>query len=69
MPAVTIPSFTKAGLPAAPAAGDLARVTDSVQGVWLADGTIANSWFSLLGEAVNVRDFGAKGDGVTNDHR
>ena len=67
MPPVTIPSFTKAGLPATPAAGDLARVTDSVQGVWLADGTAASSWFSVLGETVNVKDFGAKGDGATND--
>jgi Pectate lyase superfamily protein len=67
MPPVTIPSYTKAGLPSTPAAGDLARVTDTVQGVWLADGTTAASWFSVLGEIANVKDFGAKGDGSTND--
>lgn len=65
--AVTIPSFTKALLPNTPAAGDLARVTDNVQGAWMADGTTQASWFSLLGEVINVRDFGATGDGSTND--
>jgi hypothetical protein len=65
--AITLPSFTRAGLPNAPTAGDLARVTDSVQGAWIADGTTLSSWFSLIGEVVNVRDFGATGDGTTDD--
>ncbi len=57
-------SYTKAGLPAAGVAGRLARITDDVRGLWMDQGS---QWFSLSGEVVNVKEFGAKGDGVTDD--
>lgn len=44
--------------------GRLRYVTDSVRGLWLDTGA---GWISANGEQVNVREFGAKGDGVTND--
>jgi hypothetical protein len=59
-----VDSFTKANLPPAGTAGRLARLTDDVRGLWMDQGT---QWFSLSGEVVNVKEFGAKGDGVTDD--
>src|SRR5438552_3587176 len=61
---VKVESYVKSGLPAAGRAGRLARVTDGVRGVWMDQGT---QWFSLTGEVINVKEFGAKGDGVTDD--
>lgn len=63
---VSIPSSTKASLPtpSPETAGQLFRVTDDVRGLWMDQGT---QWFSLSGEIVNVREFGAKGDGITDD--
>ncbi len=59
---------TKAALPTPSTSpstlGRLRYVTDSVRGLWLDTGT---AWISATGEVVNVREFGAKGDGVTND--
>jgi hypothetical protein len=57
-------SFTKAGLPAAGSAGRLARVTDDVRGLWMDQGA---QWFSLSGEVINVKEYGARGDGVADD--
>lgn len=56
--------YTKAGLPAAGTAGRLARVTNDVRGLWLDQGS---QWFPISGGIVNVMEFGAKCDGVTND--
>jgi len=57
-------AYAKANLPAAGISGRLARVTDDVRGLWMDQGS---QWFSLSGEVVNVKEFGAKGDGVTDD--
>ena len=56
--------YTQAGLPAAGTAGRLARVTDNVRGLWMDQGS---QWFGLSGETVNVKEFGAKGDDLTDD--
>jgi hypothetical protein len=47
-----------------PTAGEIRRVTDSVRGLWAADGT---NWISLNGEAANVKHFLAAGNDVTDD--
>lgn len=57
-------AYPRASLPGSPAAGQLARLTDSVRGLW---GYQGGQWGALNGELANVRDFGAKGDGTTND--
>lgn len=62
--AVTVPSYSKGSLPNPATAGDLARVTDDVRGLWMNVGT---AWFQTGGETVNVKEFGALGDGTTND--
>lgn len=56
--------YTKVGLPAAGTAGRIARVTDDVRGLWLDQGS---QWFPISGGVVNVKERGAKCDGVTND--
>ncbi|MGE5619050.1 MAG: glycosyl hydrolase family 28-related protein [Sphingomonadaceae bacterium] len=56
--------YAAAALPAAGTAGRLARVTDTTRGVWMDTGY---QWVSLSGQTVNAREFGAKGDGVTDD--
>lgn len=58
-----LPSYAEAGLPTNAVAGQLARVTDGIRGVWFYNGT---EWLSITGH-IDIRDFGAKGDGVTND--
>ncbi len=55
---------TYAELPAPGAAGTLRKVTDTVRGVWMDTGS---QWAAVNGGVANVRDFGAKGDGVTDD--
>jgi pectate lyase-like protein len=60
---VTVNSYARSSLPSA-TAGKLARVSDTLRGLWMAQGA---QWFSLQGGVVNVRDFGATGDGTTND--
>jgi Pectate lyase superfamily protein len=74
-PAVVVPSYPKLQLPTAGIAGSLARVSDDVLGLWMDAGSIVygdgagdrKQWFSLAGEVVNVKEFGAKGDGITPD--
>lgn len=62
-----IDSYTISALPT-PAAtstmSTLARVTDNVRGLWMDVGT---RWASIQGEVVNVQEFGATGDGTTDD--
>lgn len=57
-------AYTKAGLPAASTNGRMVQVTDNIRGLWMDQGS---QWFSLSGEVVNVKEFGAKGDGTTDD--
>lgn len=64
IPCIAVPSYTRGTLPAAGAPGCLARVTDSSRGLWMDQGS---QWFSLSGEVFNVKEFGAKGDAVTDD--
>jgi hypothetical protein len=61
---VTIPSCTKAGLPPAGIPGRLARLSNDAGGVWMDTGS---QWFGVAGELVNVRECGARGDGINND--
>lgn len=58
---VTVPSYTKAGLPSPGTPGDLARVSDSVRGLWMDTGA---AWASIAAESVNVREFGTGNDGA-----
>lgn len=57
-------SYTVSTLPTAGSRGRLAWVTDDIRGVWVDTGT---QWTSITGVA-NVKHFGAKGDGVTDDN-
>ncbi|MCL4531693.1 MAG: hypothetical protein M1582_00620, partial [Actinobacteria bacterium] len=62
--ALPISGYAKASLPAPGTPGNLARMTDTTRGLWMDQGS---QWFNLGGEVVNVKEFGAKGDGVTDD--
>lgn len=60
-------SYTRTALPASGVAANaarLARVTDSVRGLWMDTG---QQWFDLNGEICNVKEFGAIGNGVADD--
>lgn len=63
--ATGLTTSTFAGLPAASGGWGPARlVTDNVRGLFLDMGT---QWYKVGGYTVNVKEFGAKGDGVTVD--
>lgn len=55
--------FAKAALPATAPEGSTARVSDDVRGEWIKG---AGGWYQRDGR-INVKDFGARGDGVTDD--
>ena len=59
-----IPSFTSNGLPTPGSAGSVSRVVDGVRGLWIDQGI---QWFGVNGERLNVREFGATGNGTTDD--
>lgn len=61
---IRIPSYAYADLPTAGTRGRLAYVTDR-RGIFADTGT---GWFPLNGRVANVLEFGATGDGSTNDH-
>jgi hypothetical protein len=63
-PPVIVPSYPRASLPHTGNGGSLARVADDVHGLWMDSGS---QWFDLSGELINVKEFGAKGDGVSDD--
>ncbi len=52
-------SYSKATLPSSCTAGALARVSNSVRGLWVCTG---NAWHQITDGRINVKDFGAKGD-------
>lgn len=59
-------SSTYATLPpnASARTGEIRRVTDEIRGLWIFTGV---QWVQLGGESVNVKEFGAIGDGVEDD--
>ena len=60
----TLTGFTKATLPTPGTPGRIVRVTDNVRGLWMDQGV---QWFGLNGEMANVKEFGATGNGTTDD--
>lgn len=61
---IVFPSVARASLPAAGTTGRIRRVSDDVRGLFFDQGA---QWFSLQHEWVDVREFGATGDGSTDD--
>lgn len=63
-----VPAHFRAALnsefPPAGEAGNVRLQTDGTRGVWFDQG---ERWINLTGEVVNVQEFGALGDGTTND--
>jgi hypothetical protein len=64
MPRKALERFPRACLPVAGKAGRLVLLTDYDRSVWKDTGT---DFVSLEGETFNVKQFGAKGDGATDD--
>lgn len=65
--AAGVPAYAFASLPTSKSqnAGNLARVTDTIRGLWVDNGTL---WGHLTGRIVDVRrDFSAVGDGSADD--
>jgi hypothetical protein len=61
---VVLNTVPRANLPASGTVGRLSNVSDSSRGVWLDNGT---NWTSVSAETFNVKQFGAKGDGASDD--
>ena len=61
---VVLNTVPQAYLPASGTVGRLSNVSDSSRGVWLDNGT---NWTSVSAETFNVKQFGAKGDGSSDD--
>jgi hypothetical protein len=61
---VVLNTVPQAYLPASGTVGRLSNVSDSSRGVWLDNGT---NWTSVSAETFNVKQFGAKGDGDSDD--
>lgn len=61
-----VPSSTYAALPtpSAGTVGELYRVTDTTRGMWYSQ---LDQWVAFNAQVANVHDFGAVGDGVTDD--
>lgn len=63
--ATTVQSLPHASFPPSdPAGGALIRQTDQVRGLWMDTGA---QFFNLNNEWINVKEFGAVGDGITDD--
>lgn len=60
----TLIASTRAALGKTDEAGTLRRVSNDVRGVWMSTGS---RYFSISGEIMNLQEFGAVGDGVTDD--
>lgn len=60
----TIPSVAYGSLPAAGTAGRLRRLTDRDRGLWIDSGSV---WSAPGLQVINVKAYGATGDGVTDD--
>ncbi len=59
-----VPSYTLAGLPASPAVGSLARVSDDIGGLWMYSGTawepvggFTGTWVPYMNAVANVDSF------------
>ena len=65
-PEIGVPfkEYTKGNLPPPGTPGRIVRVTDDVRGLWMDQGAL---WFALSGRIFNVQEFGAKGDGTSDD--
>lgn len=61
---VAIQSSTIGSLPSAGVAGRAERITNGVRGIWLDNGT---NWIPQNAGVINVLDFGATGNGTTDD--
>lgn len=61
-----VPSYAYASLPSSSSgtAGNLARVTDRMRGLWMDSGS---EWVSVNGRTFDVMEFGAVGDNSTDD--
>ena len=61
---VVLNTVPRANLPASGTVGRLSNVSDSSRGVWLDAGS---NWASVSAETFSVKQFGAKGDGASDD--
>lgn len=61
-PRMNLETFAQASLPAAPTAGAVAIVTDNIRGFWV---YYSSQWFNMTHGVVDIKWFGAKGDGTT----